>query len=149
MRYAHTISDVIELLSDYGVEVLLTDDKIVEFVFPFSAEEKKAIKDNQRWVDGKYGHYKTTADKNIRRNRHTTYVIRSLVGNPRFRRLTTVATQLNNFRIANNKSETKYSQVKVIKKLHGPLHMVFTKQIFAKRFFSDVEHSKLFKKAKL
>jgi hypothetical protein len=149
MRFAHTTLDVAELLSDYEVEILLTDNKTIEFIFPFSAEELAAIKKNQDWVNGKYGHYKTTADKNIRRNRHTTYVIRSLVGNPRFRRLTTVSSQLNSFRIANNKSETKYSQIRVVKKKDGPLHMVFTKQIFAKRFFSDIKSSKLFKKVKV
>lgn len=149
MRFAHTVEDVAELLSNYEVVVLLTDQKTVEFDFPKTEEELEAIRKNQRWVEGKYSHYKSTADKTIRRNRHATYVVRSLVGNPRFRRLTTVASQLNSFRIANNKTETKYSKIRVVKKKDGPLHMIFTKQLFAKRFFSDVKHSKLFKKIKV
>jgi len=148
MKFAHTINDVAELLSDYQVSLALGDDSTVVFDFPTTEEEKKAIKDNQRWVDNNYGNYKNST-KSIEMSRQTRYVVRSLVGNPRFRRLTTVAQQLNSFQLKNNKQETKYGKIRVVKKSNSPLHIVFTKQLFAKRFFSDVQKSKLFKKVKV
>ena len=148
MRFAHTINDVAELLSDYQVSIFLNDDNTVVFEFPTTEEEKQAIKRNQDRVNASYGHYKNPTPE-IQRTRHTRYVVRSLVGNPRFRRLTTVAQQLNSFQLKNNKIETKYGKIRVVKKANSPLHIVFTKQIFAKRFFSDIQHSKLFKKVKV
>ena len=138
MRHAHSIKDIAELLRDYEVTILLTDKAIVEFVFPKTEKELKQIQDNQRKNDALYGDYHNSP-KNIRFKRHTTYVIRSLVSNPRFARLTTVAGQLGNFRIVNNKDKnSRYGIIKEQKKAKENLQIKFTEQKFAKLFIKDI-----------
>ena len=144
MRHAHTILDVAEMLSHYEVTVLLTDISTVEFHFPRNQKESEKIQSNQSRIDALYGNYKNSTDS-IQRTRQTRYVVRSLVSNPRFWRLTTVASQLGNFRISNNRLEnSKYGQINERKKRNSPLHIQFTEQKQAKRFFEDIASSPFF-----
>lgn len=138
MRHAHTITDMADLITDFAVTVLLTDIATVEFMFPTTTQEKEAIKSNQDWADVKYGVYQNPTPS-IEFRRKVTYVIRSLVGNPRFMRLTSFAGQLSSFRIFNNKEDSRYGNIKTRKKAKENLHIVFEKQCFAKRFFKDVK----------
>jgi len=141
MRHAHTISDVAELLQDYEVLVLLTDKATVEFVFPRNKEELQEIQRNQNQVDAIYGDYQNSTPS-IQFSRQTRYVIRSLVGNPRFWRLTTTAHQICSFKNFQNSRDTgyrRYGMMKMRKKANENLQIVFTEQRLAKRFFTDIE----------
>lgn len=141
MRHAHTISDVAKLLQDYEVLVLLTDKATVEFVFPRSEKEIQETKCNQNRVNAIYGNYQNSIPY-VQFSRKTRYVVRSLVGNPRFWRLTTTANQLCSFKIFQNSRDTgyrRYGMIRLRKKANENLQMVFTEQRLAKRFFTDIE----------
>lgn len=150
MRHAHTISDVAELLQDYEVLVLLTDKATVEFVFPRNEKELQEVKRNQNRVDAIYGNYQNSTPY-IQFSRQTRYVVRSLVGNPRFWRLTTTADQICNFKIVQNSRDAKdrrYGMMKVRKKRDENLHLIFESQRLAKRFFTDIEWLYRFERVK-
>lgn len=150
MRHAHTISDVAKLLQDYEVLVLLTDKATVEFVFPRSEKEIQETKCNQNRVNAIYGNYQNSIPY-VQFSRKTRYVVRSLVGNPRFWRLTTTADQICNFTLVQNKSDAglkRYGIMKVRKKRDENLHLVFIEQRFAKRFFTDIEWLYRFERVK-
>ena len=133
MKVAKTISDVSQLLLDYGVEIQLTDDKAIYFNFPDTKEEKQhtALMESSPRPDD-FSHL-SDADS-VKFSRKTIYSIRSLAESPRFWRLTTVADQLGNFSLVN----TDFGKLKVRKKANQPLTMLFETQKQSQKFFHKI-----------
>ena len=146
MRVAKTVEDVAELFGDYQILLQLTDGPELYVQFPVTEEEEKHREHEiecQKYRDAMYP-TNGTPDTNPRWMRNATIkTVRSLVGSPRFCRLTTTADQLARFALANNKNpDTEYGQIKVSKKAGMPLTMIFENTTFARRFFADIEHAK-------
>ena len=141
MRIARTIQDVSELLADYQVSVLLTDENTIEFEFPDTEEEVK-YREIGNWRVENFSHIPESDP--IHFSRKTRYVVRGLVESPRFWRLTTVADQLGRFALGyKNREETRYGTIKVRKKANENLKILFENMRFAKRFIKDLERTKL------
>jgi len=148
MRIAKTIDDLIDLFGDYNVVISLTDENKIIFEFPFTNEEKKYSNNRNRidYLKAIYSYENLPKKDPIRFSRQTRYTIRSLVENPRFGRLTTVADQLSRFCLYNKENNNKeYGQIKAKKRKNEPLHLVFENNKYAKKFFSKLSKNNRFK----
>ncbi|MCD6436372.1 MAG: hypothetical protein J7L15_08330 [Clostridiales bacterium] len=136
MRIAKTIKDVVELCSDYEVQILLTDNNSIEFEFPLTNKEK----DHKNMREDNFSHIDTKDP--IHFTRKTRYVVRSLIDSPRFWRVTTVADQIGRFCLGyKNREETRYGVIKSRKKAKENLKIIFENMKYAKKFFKDLERA--------
>lgn len=134
----HTINDVIDLLSEYKVELIRKDNKIF-FEFPDDEE-----------LDGKIGHGPTNEDiekvnKYIEESPEkldgnsephlkyrARYVVRSLISSGRFWRLTTVADHLGSYA----RWHCEFGKAKTTKKRDEPFTIHFDSDENAIKFYN-------------
>ena len=132
MKIAKTTKDVNDLFADYEVEMQLTDGPDIYIQFPSTQEEKEIEKLSAGYPFDNFSHL---SDENpVKFTRQTDYTIRTLLGNPRFTRLTTVAQQLGSFAMVN----TDFGKIKIRKKANEPLTMIFEEHKLAKQFFHKI-----------
>jgi len=147
-KSAKTIEGVAELLSDYAVNIYLTENASIELKFPVTGEEEHYRDITQPYREACYqineGSKSTSNSKgwnsHYAKQRQIRHVIRSLAESPRFLRLTTVAHHMTTFKLINNEKENSpYGKMKCRKTKDTPFTVIFESQEKAEKFFEDLE----------
>lgn len=131
-----SLEDFRDLVSYFQVTVLLTDQNWIEFDFPVTKDERRQIKNNQAYVDAMYPR-PTVVKSHEQMNHETRHILRSLVGNPRFHRLTTFTQHADTF-FKWRDGKTVYGCQRLTKKANENLRAHFETHDKAREFFELV-----------
>jgi hypothetical protein len=133
-RLVKTLDDMAELFSDYQVVTELRSGGTITLSFPFTG--KYAVKPPDVWAPINY------ADEGQRFGSEVRSVIRSLVCNPQFHRMTNTVDQIDGFfKKYDRKNMVLYKVVKLRKRGGEPFTIIFEDYKAAMYFYRKLRQA--------